>query len=114
MINLQANSTNMTSVSISWDPPAIPNWHILNYSISITDIKNGNTLREAHIVNTNIHQTKLGMCMRGWLCIETFSHNYCIIESGVPYNVSVAAVNGSGEGEPSVLIHFTQELGMWT
>ena len=27
--------------------------------------------------------------------------------------MSVAAVNGSGEGEPSALIHFTQELGTY-
>ena len=30
---------------------------------------------------------------------------------GVPYNVSVAAVNMAGEGEATVLIHFTRELG---
>ena len=31
---------------------------------------------------------------------------------GVPYNVRIAALNGAGQGEFSVSIHFTRELGM--
>jgi hypothetical protein len=31
---------------------------------------------------------------------------------GIPYNVSVAAVNQAGQGEFSVIIHFTQQLGI--
>jgi hypothetical protein len=30
---------------------------------------------------------------------------------GIPYNVSVAAVNGAGVGQFSELINFTKELG---
>ena len=33
--------------------------------------------------------------------------------AGVPYNVSIAAVNRAGPGEFSVFIHFTRELGMF-
>ena len=33
-------------------------------------------------------------------------------EAGVPYNVSVAAVNAKGEGYPTSIIFFTRELGM--
>ena len=39
---------------------------------------------------------------------------YCVCQisaPGVPYNVSVAAVNMAGEGEATVLIHFTREFG---
>ena len=32
------------------------------------------------------------------------------VEPGVPYDVSIAAVNRAGLGEFSVFIHFTQEL----
>ena len=35
----------------------------------------------------------------------------CIAESGVPYNVSIAAVNRAGMGEVSAMILFTRELG---
>ena len=47
----------------------------------------------------------------------TFTHtDKCSILSilsvpGVPYNVSIAAVNRAGPGEFSVFIHFTKELG---
>ena len=37
---------------------------------------------------------------------------FCIIvEPGVPYNVSIAAVNRAGSGEVTASIHFTRELG---
>ena len=33
--------------------------------------------------------------------------------AGVPYNVSIAAVNRAGPGDFSMFIHFTRELGMF-
>jgi hypothetical protein len=39
----------------------------------------------------------------------------CVVSvSGVPYNVSIAAVNRAGPGEFSVIIHFTREQGTHT
>ena len=34
------------------------------------------------------------------------------IVAGVPYSVSVAAVNRAGQGNITMLAHFTKELGM--
>ena len=33
------------------------------------------------------------------------------LEAGVPYNVSIAAVNRAGEGQLTMLLFFTKELG---
>ena len=41
----------------------------------------------------------------------TFTHTSILSVPGVPYNVSIAAVNRAGPGEFSVFIHFTKELG---
>ena len=42
-----------------------------------------------------------------YLAWNTFS----IAEAGVPYNISVAAVNSKGVGELTSRISFTRELG---
>ena len=41
---------------------------------------------------------------------NTDSNIIFITEPGVPYNVSIAAVNRAGPGEFSVSIYFTREL----
>ena len=42
---------------------------------------------------------------------NTIYVQYCT-DAGVPYSVSIAAVNRAGPGEFSVFIHFTRELGI--
>ena len=37
----------------------------------------------------------------------------CIVP-GVPYHISVAAVNRAGQGSIATLTNFTKELGMYT
>ena len=38
--------------------------------------------------------------------------HFYITEAGVPYNVSIAAINAKGEGNLTSIIIFTRELGM--
>ena len=49
-----------------------------------------------------------GLCM--YHCICSSEMNGFSTAAGVPYNVSIAAVNRAGLGEITVLIHFTREL----
>jgi hypothetical protein len=42
---INVNSTNDTTLVISWKPPAYPNGDIHSYSINITNIGDGSTVR---------------------------------------------------------------------
>ena len=43
--DLQLDSLNDTTLLISWGEPASPNGNILSYSINITNLKDGSTVR---------------------------------------------------------------------
>ena len=60
---LQANTTSDTTLVISWEPPANPKGIILNYSISIVNLKDGSTVREENISDTFIMEANLGMTL---------------------------------------------------
>ena len=60
VVALQANSTRDNTVTISWQHPANPNGHILNYSVIIIDLSDGSTVRQETAVSTSVYQTDLG------------------------------------------------------
>ena len=62
MTNLQAESANNTTLVISWGPPATPNGSILNYFVSIINLKNGSAVRQGNIPVEidNLTETNLG------------------------------------------------------
>jgi hypothetical protein len=57
--SLQPRSPNDTTLLISWEPPAITNGAILNYSISINLI-DGSVVRQEIMVDTMLVETNLG------------------------------------------------------
>ena len=54
---LEVNSVNDTTLLISWGEPVSPNGNILNYSITITDLRDNSTVM---INNTDYVQINLG------------------------------------------------------
>ena len=55
----QVQSTDDTTLVISWEPPATPNGNITSYSVNITNLRDGSTV-EHDIETVNITQTNLG------------------------------------------------------
>ena len=127
MSELELNSVNDTTLLISWGEPVSPNGNILSYSITITDLRDDSTVRRVTEESTSFMETNLGklfitsiyslrihqyMSLLGFLYINCHLHSVVYTaEPGVPYNVSIAAVNRAGMGEVSAMILFTRELG---
>ena len=59
--NLQAESTDDTTLIISWEPPATPNGNILSYSVSVTNFKDGSVVRKENTTSSTITQIGLGI-----------------------------------------------------
>ena len=114
--NLLAESTDDTFLAISWEPPATPNGNITSYSVRIINLKDGSAVKQEFISVelANVMAGNLGKYIHFIIdsCYyQRLIYNYNT-EAGVPYNVSIAAVNRAGPGEFSVFIHFTRELGI--
>ena len=58
--NLRATSANDNSLVISWEPPANPNGGILSYAVSITNLRDGDIVRQDNTVSTRVMETGLG------------------------------------------------------
>ena len=60
---VQAQSTNDTTLVISWEPPVSPNGNITSYSINIFNLKDGSAVRQESIPVEigNFSRTDLGM-----------------------------------------------------
>ena len=67
---VQVQSTDDTTLVISWEPPVTPNGNITSYSVNITNLRDRNTVRR-NIETVNITQTSLGR----WK-INTLIHIY--------------------------------------
>ena len=64
VINLQANSSDDSTLSLSWEAPfipVIPDGVTLNYTLTITDLNTGTILREEITDLTNVTHVGLGM-----------------------------------------------------
>ena len=59
--NLLVESTDDTTLVISWEPPATPNGNILSYSVSIVNLKDDSAVRQENTISTSITQTGLGI-----------------------------------------------------
>ena len=101
---VQTESPNGNTLMVSWGPPENPNGDILNYSVSIINLNDGSIVQE-NMINANTN-----------LCTKENSEDQMLLFTdavpGVPYSVSIAAVNGAGIGELIVLVNFTQPLGI--
>jgi hypothetical protein len=108
--NLQTSNPDDSTLVFTWEPPANPNGVILNYSISIINIRDSGVVRQDSTVNTNITQATLGMHAGD---PDVFDHCILLLSvPGVPYNVSIAAVNEAGIGQLTQFANFSQELRM--
>ena len=61
---MQANSSDESTLSLSWEAPfipVIPDGDTLNYTLIITDLNTGAILREEITDSTRITHTGLGM-----------------------------------------------------
>ena len=58
--SVRAVSQNDTTLLISWDPPTNPNGVIHNYTITITNLKDGSTERQKNTPSTTLLETNLG------------------------------------------------------
>ena len=117
---VQSNARNDTTLVIFWERPVNPNGIIVNYSISINNLADGHLLGQEITVNTSFTQTNLGTrLMSSYPChwIVDFMSNSKVLPTrvfsvapGIPYNVSIAAVNGAGIGQVTSFVNFSQEL----
>ena len=59
---VQVQSTDDTTLVISWEPPATPNGNITSYSVSIINLKDGSAVRQGSILLeiNNLTETNLG------------------------------------------------------
>ena len=95
--------------NITWSPPANSNGVILSYSVIITDISDGSTVRQESAIPTNMLNI-IASGLGGLVLIIVIYFCGFFLAAGVPYSVSVVAVNRAGDGEANVTIHFTQQL----
>ena len=58
--HLLVESTDDTTLVISWEPPATPNGNNLSYSVSIVNLKDGSTVRQGKSGETILTLTSLG------------------------------------------------------
>ena len=67
--NFQVQSTNDTTLVISWEPPATPNGNITSYSVSIINLKDGSAVRQGNALLeiNNLTETNLGKGLFSWL-----------------------------------------------
>ena len=109
--DLQTNSPDDFTLVISWRPPTTPNGNILSYIVRIDNLKNGTTL--TNIVDPSAVMTSFTESGLGKYCyiIRTQLDLIFMAVPGVPYRVSVVAVNLAGQGNITTLTNFTKELG---
>ena len=60
MTGVQSSTHNDTTLVISWRPPDDPKGDIMNYSVSIINLGNGNPVRQDNLIDTSLTQTDLG------------------------------------------------------
>ena len=109
MSELELNTTSDTTLLISWGEPVSPNGNILNYSITITDLRDDSTVRRENRgigESTSFFETNLGDYCMTMTSIIVFMSS----DPGVPYHVNISAVNRAGSGEDTGVILFTREL----
>ena len=106
---LELNTTSDTTLLISWGEPVSPNGNILNYSITVTDLRDDSIVRSENRgaeETTSFVETNLGDYCMTMTSIIVFMSS----EPGVPYYVNVSAVNRAGMGEDTGVTLFTREL----
>ena len=109
MSELELNTTSDTTLLISWGEPVSPNGNILNYSITITDLRDDSTVRRENRgigESTSFFESNLGDYCMTMTSIIVFMSS----DPGVPYHVNISAVNRAGRGEDTGVTLFTREL----
>ena len=59
--DIRSSNPSDTTLLISWDIPAIPNGMIMNYSINISNLANGEIVTRDNTVGTSFTQSDLGI-----------------------------------------------------
>ena len=114
MKNLQTNSPDNSTLVISWRPPITPNGNIISYTVTIENLRDGTTLRDIvdpSAATTSLTENSLGTLMYK-LDKDSIMMFILYVVPGIPYLVSVVAVNLAGQGSIATLINFTKELGI--
>ena len=114
MRDLQTNSPDNFTLVISWRPPITPNGNIISYTVTIENLRDGTTLIDIvdpSAATTSLTENSLGTLMYK-LDKDSIMMFILYVVPGIPYLVSVVAVNLAGQGSIATLINFTKELGM--
>ena len=96
---------NDTAVNLTWSPPITPNGYISSYNIDITG---GNITSLTVITDTQVHTY---IQIIGELCKpnELLTSKYIVSTGpGVPYYISIGAVNELGKGNITSVTVFTK------
>ena len=80
--NLLAESTDDTSLIISWEPPATSNGNITSYSVSIINLKDGSAVKQEFISVelTNVMAGNLGKYILLLIAAISIGYNIIIIQ----------------------------------
>ena len=58
--DLQFSSPNDATLTLSWNAPAVPNGGILGYSVLISNLNDGSTVRQGITTSTSVTESDLG------------------------------------------------------
>ena len=100
---------NDTAINISWTPPTNPNGFISSYSVKLS------THAIGAVTSINANKTSYTLIYGGLsnlVSIKMMDYNIIsmILGLGIPYHISVGAVNELGEGEVTTATVFTKSL----
>ena len=102
-------------LNISWQEPAEPNDYTLNYTVTVTDISTGIELSKIQDIDKlTILTDVLGMLYLNK--INIYTKLCCVLfipVKGIPYNVTVFATNGRGNGPNISKIAYAKEDGTY-
>ena len=107
MISVPA--VNDSTVNLTWTPPMTPNGYISGYNISVNNKKNkpNKTTFIPSIPDTNVY-TKLIPQLGKLLKPDTSIFISINIVTGIPYYITIGAVNEVGQGENVTVTVFSQ------
>ena len=96
---------NDTAVNLTWSPPITPNGYISSYNINIT----GGVIMSL-TVTADPKLNTFTKIIRRLRKLNTLLTSKCIVSTGpgVPYYISIGAVNEVGEGKTTSVTVFTK------
>lgn len=100
------------NVTVTWDPPSQARGVRTGYILSLTDFAGSTVTNNVMVDATSTSYTFMETFseLAGQVCCSYWHHVSVVAEEGVPYNVSIVAVNRAGVSrEPCVIIDFSRQ-----